>query len=59
MGRRPVRQQHCPDTIKVGTTTYHPSDIAGISWFSHASPSSQQNGLYSYKGYLKTPNTTC
>ena len=46
-------------TIKVGATTYHPSDIAGISWFSHASPSSEQNGLYSYKGYLKTPNTTC
>jgi hypothetical protein len=46
-------------TIKVGATTYHPSDIAGISWFSHASPSLQQNGLYSYKGYLKTPNTTC
>jgi hypothetical protein len=46
-------------TIKVGATTYHPSDIAGISWFSHASPSLQQNGRYSYKGYLKTPNTTC
>src|SRR5215472_5824693 len=46
-------------TIKVGTVTYHPSDIAGISWFSHDSPSLQQNGLYSYKGYLKTPNTTC
>ena len=46
-------------TIKVGTVTYHPSDIAGVSWFSHASPSTQQNGLYSYKGYLKTPNTTC
>ena len=46
-------------TIKAGTTTYHPSDIAGLSWFSHASPSTQQNGLYSYKGYLKTPNTTC
>ena len=46
-------------TIKVGTVTYHPSDIAGLSWFSHASPSTQQNGLYSYKGYLKTPNTTC
>jgi hypothetical protein len=46
-------------TIKVGTVTYHPSDIAGVSWFSHASPSTQQNGLYSYKGYLTTPNTTC
>jgi hypothetical protein len=46
-------------TIKVGTVTYHPSDIAGISWFSHGSPSLQQSGLYSYKGYLKTPNTTC
>ena len=45
--------------IKVGTVTYHPSDIAGLSWFSHASPSTQQNGLYSYKGYLKTPDTTC
>ena len=41
------------------SSTYHPSDIAGLSWFSHASPSTQQNGLYSYKGYLKTPNTTC
>jgi hypothetical protein len=46
-------------TIKVGTVTYHPSDIAGISWFSHDSPSLQQNGVYSYKGYLKTPNTVC
>jgi hypothetical protein len=46
-------------TIKVGTVAYHPSDIAGLSWFSHASPSTQQNGLYSYKGYLTTPNTTC
>jgi len=46
-------------TIKVGTVTYHPSDIAGLSWFSHASPSTQQNGLYSYQGYLNTPNTTC
>jgi len=33
--------------------------VAGISWFSHVSPPLQQNGLYSYKGYLKTPNTTC
>ncbi len=46
-------------TIKLGTVTYHPSDIAGLSWFSHASPSTQQNGLYSYKGYLTTPNTVC
>jgi hypothetical protein len=46
-------------TIKVGTVTYHPSDIAGLSWFSHASPSTQQNGLYSYKGYLTTADTTC
>jgi hypothetical protein len=46
-------------TINVGAVTYHPSDIAGLSWFSHASPSTQQNGLYSYKGYLTTPNTTC
>jgi hypothetical protein len=46
-------------TIKVGAVTYHPSDIAGLSWFSHASPSTQQNGLYSYQGYLTTPNTTC
>jgi hypothetical protein len=46
-------------TIKVGTVTYHPSDIAGLSWFSHASPSTQQNGLYSYNGYLSTPDTTC
>jgi hypothetical protein len=46
-------------TIKVGAVAFHPSDIAGLSWFSHASPSTQQNGLYSYKGYLTTPNTTC
>ncbi len=46
-------------TIKVGTVTYHPSDIAGLSWFSHASPSTQQNGLYSCKGYLTAPSTTC
>lgn len=46
-------------TIKVGTTTYHPSDIAGVSWFAHTSPSTQQNGLYSYKGYLTAPSTLC
>ena len=45
--------------IKVGTTTYHPSDIAGVSWFAHASPSTQQNGRYSYKGYLTAPSTLC
>jgi len=46
-------------TIKVGTTTYHPSDIAGVSWFAHSSPSTQKNGLYSYKGYLTAPSTLC
>lgn len=44
-------------TIKIGTAAFHPSDIAGISWFSHGS--SQQNGLDSYKGFLKTPATYC
>ena len=46
-------------TINVGTTAFHPSDIAGVSWFSHASPSSEQNGLYSYHGYLTSPSTLC
>ena len=46
-------------TIKVGPTAFHPSDIAGLSWFSHANPSSEQNGLYSYHGDLTTPSTLC
>lgn len=46
-------------TIKVGGTAYHPSDIAGVSWFAHTSPSTQQNGLYSYNGYLTAPSTLC
>jgi hypothetical protein len=46
-------------TISIGTKAFHPSDIAGVSWFSHASPSSEQNGLYSYKGYLTAPSTLC
>jgi hypothetical protein len=33
--------------------------VSCFSWFSHVSPPLQQNGLYSYKGYLKTPSTTC
>jgi hypothetical protein len=46
-------------TINVGTTAYHPSDIAGLSWFAHSSPSTEQNGLYSYKGYLSAPSILC
>jgi hypothetical protein len=46
-------------TIKVGTTTFHPSDIAGISWFAQTTPSTEQNGLYSYNGYLTSPATLC
>jgi len=46
-------------TITVGATAFHPSDIAGVSWFSHASPSSEKNGLYSYNGYLTAPSTVC
>jgi hypothetical protein len=46
-------------TIKVGSTTFHPSDISGVSWFAHTKPSTEQNGLYSYHGYLKKPSTLC
>jgi hypothetical protein len=45
--------------IQVGSTTFHPSDIAGVSWFAHTSPSTEQNGLYSYEGYLTAPSTLC
>jgi len=46
-------------TIQVGGATFHPSDIAGVSWFAHTQPSTEQNGLYSYKGYLTTPSKLC
>jgi hypothetical protein len=46
-------------TIKIGSTAFHPSDIAGVSWFAHTKPSTEQNGLYSYHGYLKAPSTLC
>jgi hypothetical protein len=45
--------------IKIGTTVYHPSDIGGISWFTHASPSAGRGGRYSYKGYLTAPSALC
>lgn len=45
--------------IKVGTTTFHPSDIAGLSWFAHTSPPTGQDGRYSYKGYLTSPAALC
>lgn len=46
-------------TINVGTRAYHPSDIAGVSWFSQASPSTGKGGLYSYKSYLTGPASLC
>jgi hypothetical protein len=46
-------------TIKASGTTFHPSDIAGVSWFAHTKPSTEQNGHYSYKGYLTTPSKLC
>lgn len=45
--------------VRVGTTTYHPSDIAGLSWFTHASPSAGQDHRFSYKGYLTASSTLC
>jgi len=27
--------------------------------FAHTSPSTEQNGLHSYKGYLTAPSTLC
>ena len=45
--------------VKVGTTTFHPSDIAGVSWFAHTSPPTGKGRRYSYKGYLTTPSQLC
>jgi hypothetical protein len=45
--------------IKAGSATFHPSDIAGVSWFAHTKPSTEQNGHYSYKGYLSAPSKLC
>ncbi len=39
--------------------TYHPQDLAGISWFAHFSPSYEQNSKYSFEGYLTSPSTIC
>jgi hypothetical protein len=39
--------------------TYHPQDLAGISWFAHFSPSYEQDSLYSFHGYLTSPSTIC
>jgi hypothetical protein len=50
---------HPTFSVHLGGFTYHPQDLAGVSWFSHASPSSEQNGLYSYHGTLTTPATHC
>ncbi len=44
---------------KKPTQTWHPSDIAGISWFAHSSPSQEIKGLYSYAGLLTAPSTLC
>lgn len=46
-------------TTKKGTVTWHPSDIAGISWFDQAVPSGGYRGLYSYDGKLTTYATYC
>ncbi|MCU1428914.1 MAG: hypothetical protein JWL83_2914, partial [Actinomycetia bacterium] len=45
--------------FKAQNLKWHPSDIAGISWFTRASPSTQQNHKYSYHGLLSAPATLC
>jgi hypothetical protein len=38
---------------------WHLTDVAGISWFAHSIPSTEQNGKYSYNGFLTSPSTLC
>jgi len=46
-------------SIAEGGVKWNPTDVAGLSWFTHASPSTEQNGLYSYDGKLTSSNTNC
>jgi len=46
-------------SIVSGATTWHVTDTAGVSWFSHAVPSAEQNHKYSYHGFLTSPSTHC
>jgi hypothetical protein len=45
--------------LRVKKTVWHPTDVAGISWFAHLAPSAGQNGEYSYHGLLTAPSTLC
>ncbi len=42
-----------------GKKQWHLTDVAGISWFAHTIPSTEQNGRYSYNGFLTSPSTLC
>jgi hypothetical protein len=46
-------------TITNNKRQWHLTDVAGISWFAHTIPSTEQNGLYSYHGFLSSPSTLC
>jgi hypothetical protein len=46
-------------SITVTKKTWDLTDVAGISWFAHTLPSTEQNGLYSYHGFLTSPSTLC
>ena len=46
-------------TIAANNRSWDLTDVAGISWFDHAIPSTEQNGRYSYHGFLTSPSTFC
>lgn len=45
--------------VKIGTTTYHPQDVAFFSWFARQSPSIGINGRYDYLGKFTTYSPSC
>jgi hypothetical protein len=45
--------------IALNGAVYHLQDVAGLSWFADAKPSTEQNGLYSYYGDLRSPAVYC
>lgn len=45
--------------VKIGTTTYHPQDIAFFSWFARQSPSIGISGRYTYLGTFTTYSPSC
>jgi hypothetical protein len=50
--------------FEVQGTTYHVTDVAGISWFAHESPSMEEGStkskpFYSYTGEINTLPATC